>query len=544
MKSESDNLEDETERILNKSVKAEADLSQNFEPKHNCMLMAILGLIFFSFCVDTILFPFFPTIARQKGLSPTEIGIVFAVFDLTRFITAPVVGSLDRLTTNRKYYRGPTSVWDLGLWVLCSWLLLRNFLKLLLVAWFRPSVACSTQQLTLGQPEVLLVTTLSNEPRMFLSICLVIRGAAGVGSAMLNVSGTSILMKASGYESASIVGFVETVNMCGYSVGPAIGAALFQLIGYTPMFCALGATLLLIFPIYGFLVPKVEETETARKHSFCSVCRIPGIFLMFLSWTFLKLSSTSRTTQISSFFMSKFDVSASAVGLLFAVWSVISIASSLTLAKFFNKKYSLYLLLFTWIIEVPFVLMTVPSFPFTYLTSGESHFWLTFGGMSGLSWLTMPLYVTPFPVALQLARLNGHTEDSLQTYGMLTGLMNCGLCLGSTIGPILSGVITSYLGFAWTQFIAAILTAFMATLIAVYLAYLICTNQLSAMVGEEKTTTEAMFVEFTLHSFYLVPLNFAQCPLPLKFRIQPQSGIFLQNTLSPFKGTPFYQRQC
>jgi len=36
-------------------------------------------------------------------------------------------------------------------------------------------------------------------------------------------------------------------------------------------------------------------------------------------------------------------------------------------------------------------------------------------------------------------RVNGHEKDSIQTYGMVTGLLNGGLGLGAMVGPIMSG---------------------------------------------------------------------------------------------------------
>lgn len=46
-------------------------------------------------------------------------------------------------------------------------------------------------------------------------------------------------------------------------------------------------------------------------------------------------------------------------------------------------------------------------------------------------------------------RVNGHKKDSLHTYGMISGLTNCGVSLGSTVGPPLTGLITDKFGFQW-----------------------------------------------------------------------------------------------
>ena len=46
---------------------------------------------------------------------------------------------------------------------------------------------------------------------------------------------------------------------------------------------------------------------------------------------------------------------------------------------------------------------------------------------------------------------------------MITGLINCGLGLGSATGPIISGAIVDILNFAWTTTMVAVLSVFMVS---------------------------------------------------------------------------------
>ena len=64
--------------------------------KQRAMLFTTLLLLFISLCADTMLFPFFPKIAADKGLSNVEIGAVFSAYELARFIFSPIFGSLVR----------------------------------------------------------------------------------------------------------------------------------------------------------------------------------------------------------------------------------------------------------------------------------------------------------------------------------------------------------------------------------------------------------------------------------------------------------------
>ena len=65
--------------------------------KQRGMLVSVLILILFTLTPETAIYPFFPDIAKVKGLSSTQIGIVFAAFDISRFIASPIFGSLVRI---------------------------------------------------------------------------------------------------------------------------------------------------------------------------------------------------------------------------------------------------------------------------------------------------------------------------------------------------------------------------------------------------------------------------------------------------------------
>ena len=51
--------------------------------------------------------------------------------------------------------------------------------------------------------------------------------------------------------------------------------------------------------------------------------------------------------------------------------------------------------------------------------------------------------------------MHGHKKDSMHTYGMISGMIICGMSLGSTTGPIIGGAITDALDFTWVGTILA-----------------------------------------------------------------------------------------
>ena len=83
--------EDDEKSLFQENETKEPELSRT---KQRGILATILFLQFCSLCADTIIFPFFPSVAKRKGLSNTEIGVIFSSYDFSRCITSPLFGSL------------------------------------------------------------------------------------------------------------------------------------------------------------------------------------------------------------------------------------------------------------------------------------------------------------------------------------------------------------------------------------------------------------------------------------------------------------------
>lgn len=59
------------------------------------MTLASLALVdFMSFCSMSIMAPFFPREAAEKGMSDTISGFVFSFYALVMFITSPIFGKI------------------------------------------------------------------------------------------------------------------------------------------------------------------------------------------------------------------------------------------------------------------------------------------------------------------------------------------------------------------------------------------------------------------------------------------------------------------
>ena len=77
----SDNVSNETVVSLSKS-------------RQYMLLFSLLTLNFCMQMIDSLLYPFFPEAAKRKGLMEANIGIIFASYDICRFLGSPLSGIL------------------------------------------------------------------------------------------------------------------------------------------------------------------------------------------------------------------------------------------------------------------------------------------------------------------------------------------------------------------------------------------------------------------------------------------------------------------
>ena len=95
----SSDTDSEVEKLLSDQstdmATAEKEYPSKF--KQRGMLFTVLCLLSLSLCADTSIFPFFPAVAKTKGLTTTQMGFVFSCYDVSRCIFSPIFGSLVRV---------------------------------------------------------------------------------------------------------------------------------------------------------------------------------------------------------------------------------------------------------------------------------------------------------------------------------------------------------------------------------------------------------------------------------------------------------------
>ena len=94
-RSDDEDTEEDDKKALFIADDIKEDNSQTHDKaKQPFIVFMILSLQFLALCSDTVIYPFFPKVAYDRGISNTNIGVVFSSYDLARFVASPIFGSL------------------------------------------------------------------------------------------------------------------------------------------------------------------------------------------------------------------------------------------------------------------------------------------------------------------------------------------------------------------------------------------------------------------------------------------------------------------
>ncbi|CAE7715265.1 SLC18B1, partial [Symbiodinium microadriaticum] len=233
-------------------------------PPHRDRIFALI--VIGTFCGQlglSIIAPFFPAEAKEKGVQGTALGWIFSIFELATMVGTPI--------TTR--------------------LLVRSGSKPILVAGnFLGGIANILNGLCWyvgdGAP--------------FIVCCLLLRVVAGFAFSFESTAGYSLLSALFGQNVSTATGILEGVNGLAMILGPIVGSSLYSLaggdshLGYVLPFVILGLVELLFSFLTALLLPKLPSPPQNQPSLFnfspkvllaCVNCVVSGIALGFLNPT-------------------------------------------------------------------------------------------------------------------------------------------------------------------------------------------------------------------------------------------------------------------
>ncbi|CAJ0947337.1 unnamed protein product, partial [Mesorhabditis belari] len=387
--------------------------------------------------------PFYPGEAKAKGLTESETGIIFGIFELVIFCLAPLFGKLmHRIGSRRMFIAGITIT---GISTISFGFL--NFLP----------------------------------GRLFFWASLTNRIVQAFGDAAFVTSSLAIAARVFSGNVASIVGILETFGGLGFTLGPLIGGFLYDVGGFQVPFILLGSILLLttILSIYLLEEPKETEEEIEEERGILDMIQIPWVFLMAFSvvicsiaFGFLDLSLESR--------LKEFSLSPTMIGVMFflcsAVYTLFAPLLGLLIDRF---SLSVPMLVFAGLFTGICYLIIGPS-PFLPIPNNllVVAIALAILGISGAA-----LYIPTYQNCLDAVKEHGF-EDNTYTYGCVSGIMQSTFALGGFLGPTIGGAMMQSIGFAWTTSIFSSIYFIFIIMLLSYTTYRSCRQKHNQLVGQ------------------------------------------------------------
>jgi len=386
--------------------------------------------------------PFYPREAVKKGLQVWHFGLVFGAFEITVFIVSPLIGAnLNRFGVKRALNVGIGAV------------------GLILVAY-----GC------LG---------LLHDGRLFLGLSMFLRILEACGNSAFLTGSFSAIAREFPDKVASMFAMIELFFGIGEIVGPVVGGALYEVGGFTLPFAVMGSTLFLSSIFIYFVLPDTPEPvlETNENHvkpSMRNALSKPGILIAlfkvgsaacslgFLQTTLEPHLSTLRP-KLSSFQVGAlFMVVGGTYGLSLPVWGLLCDSKLTKNSPKFVEVVGAILITLGFLILGPFKYLPFKKSLVSIIIGMSVHgFGLGGSVVGGFSDAHKSALKYGFP-------------DTIDTYGLVSGLWTSFFAFGAFVGPTFGGILFDAVTFRWAIFLVIILEVISLIMLVSYLVLELC----------------------------------------------------------------------
>ncbi|XP_068762781.1 MFS-type transporter SLC18B1-like isoform X2 [Montipora capricornis] len=251
------------------------------------ILVSLLLVHVVTFSAIALYLPFFPSEARDKGVSETVVGLIFGTYPFVIFVSSPLFGHL--------------------------------------IPKYNDAFVLFTGIAVFGGSQILFgFSGMISDEIAFAVVCFALRATSGMGGAAAETSAISIIMKQFPKNVGSITGAVETFIGIGHCLGPVLGGFLYEVGDFKLPFIVMGSVTLAVLPLLMIALYKRDressEESLMQSISILETVRIPGIFMLSLCSVTIALSF-SYIDPILEPYLKKLGQSPVMIGLMFFLYS-------------------------------------------------------------------------------------------------------------------------------------------------------------------------------------------------------------------------------
>lgn len=380
--------------------------------KNVLLLLSLWTGMFCNYACYSIIAPFFPQLARKKGLSAEHYSFVFGVYSLSQIAFSVIVGkSLTKV--------GAKFIVIAGLFI------------------------------TGGSTILFGCLEKSSGGPIFFWLCMAVRAVEGAGFAAYLTSALAVIVKTFPTNPGYYIGLTETIVTVAMISGPPLGSFLYTVGGYSCPFVSFGAVIIFMSIASYFLIDeektdpseKMQQTESLTLREYRHILKLPAGSMVLVSVTCNVMADAFILIALSEH-LTQFNLKPMIVGSIYLCLFLSYGLSSPLSGRIADKMGGEFLLQGggCLIMTVAFILVGPASF--VELTPKVE---LIVAGLLLKGLGAGPLISCSYSAALRAARRSGLPED-FRTYSLVSTLVSFSIPLGNLLGGFTTGFMTENLG--------------------------------------------------------------------------------------------------
>ncbi|XP_078482142.1 MFS-type transporter SLC18B1-like [Ciona intestinalis] len=353
---------------------------------------------------------FFPVVAADKGLSPGQIGLVFASYSIAGIVAALIAGSL-LVKIGTKFCVLAGMFFNAGALICFGFL---------------------------DQTALL----------PFYALSIASRGLMGFGCNLAYTAMYAIIFQEFEDRSITVVGMSETLVSIGGMMGPLVGGALYQYGGYATPFIVLSSLQFVLMVVCWYLLPySPADSNVATvspfqllKHSSAVIATLDIIIMFTLSSFF--------ASNLDTFLNDEFNMSPVIVGVTMLIGSLCYGITSPIWGYIADRWKKNFLMEIGTLGEFVAMVLIGPALLLkSWFGIEKQTLPLLYAAICVKGSFTGAALMPTFTDMVDAASELKVQESLLAQYGMVSGLWNTAFSLGDISGPLLGGLLVGKFGF-------------------------------------------------------------------------------------------------